>query len=292
MKTSNLFRHSLVATGLIVIAAGWVNPASAGPVLLTGHDPDFHAQGQQSGVDQLNIILNYVTSGTYNTGTQKFLFVESNLPATSGHRIGEQGLTTPGVGLPSGLVSGVNFDQVNAAGLAALPNFNGYSAIVVASDFGGMLTDAEITELVARKADIAAFVNAGGGLAAFAECGVGFGNCIPDLVNASTPLFGFVPVNVSSVDTTAPYIVTPFGASLGFTDAMVSDCCTHNSFGQIGGLSVIDNDQNGIPTTLAGNVRITDGGFTPVPEPSTLALLSLCAAGLGFVRRSKQKQVA
>src|SRR5512140_2065509 len=129
--------------------------AHAGNVFLTGHDPDFHAQDAVSGQHILSAALNYVTNGTYNGGVRRFLWVESDLAPTSGHRVGEVGLTT------IGLTEGVNFDEATAANLATV-DFSPYSAIVVASDFGGMLTDAEITGLVARKADIATFVNNGG----------------------------------------------------------------------------------------------------------------------------------
>src|SRR5882757_11194550 len=89
------FKHMRSGTAFLVVATTLlVGTASAGPILLTGHDPDFHAQVQQSGKDQLNIYLNYVTGGTYNTGTEKFLFVESNLAPTAGHFVGENGLTS------------------------------------------------------------------------------------------------------------------------------------------------------------------------------------------------------
>src|SRR5438552_12554608 len=92
------FNRLRAGTAFLGVAATLlVGTASAGPVLLTGHDPDFHAQVQQSGVDQLNIYLNFVTGGTYNTGAEKFLFVESNLPPTAGHFVGENGLTAIGL---------------------------------------------------------------------------------------------------------------------------------------------------------------------------------------------------
>jgi hypothetical protein len=44
-----------------------------------------------------------------------------------------------------------------------------YSAIVVGSDFGGMLTQAELDILDAHQADIINFLNAGGGLYGISE---------------------------------------------------------------------------------------------------------------------------
>lgn len=275
-------RLILVSTAVATMA--WATASQAGPVFLTGHDPDFHAQDSTGASNLLRESLNFVTGGSYSGGVKRFLFVESDIPTPSGHRIGENGLNA------LGLAEGVNYDEVDAAGLAALANFKGYSAIVVASDFGGLLGDAEIRGLTARKADIAAFVNAGGGLAAYAECGVGFSNCNPDLVNATTPLFGFVPIGVSSVNTTSPYTVTPYGASLGLTDADVNDP-THNSFLPVSGLNVVDHDAAGIPTTYAGNVTIGGGGFG-VPEPGTWAFMVLGFGAMGAALRSRRRLIA
>jgi hypothetical protein len=276
-------RHLAAAAAATALLLG-SGVAQAGPVFLTGHDPDFHAQSQASGVAEETVALNFVTGGTYASGTSKFLWVESNDSVPSGHLFGMNSLTGA-----LGLTQGVNFDHVDAAGLASV-DFSDYSAIVVASSFGGMTTDAEIQALVARKADIAKFVNAGGGLAAFAECFPTSSFCDGSLVNASTPLFGFVPITVSSVATTAPYHVTAFGASLGLTDADVSDCCTHNSFASAAGLNIVDLDQNGVPTTLAGNVRITSGGFG-VPEPASWVLLILGAGAMGTRLRWRRRTI-
>ena len=271
----------LLSALAVSAALAFASSANAGLVYLTGHDPDFHSQDAIGGKNQLNVALNYVTGGSYNNGTTKFLWVESNLPATSGHRIGFDGLAAIGVGAG-------NVDRVNAAGLAGV-NFGAYSAIVVASTFGGMLTSAEINALIARSGDIANFVNAGGGLAAFAEC---FQTAVCDGSNTAAPttLFGYLPITVTSVTTVAPYFVTPLGASLGLTNADVSECCTHNSFGATGGLGVVDRDQNGIATTLAGNVQITGGGFTPtIPEPATWGLMLLGFGGLGAMLRWRRR---
>ena len=270
---------AVAAAAALTLTAG---AAQAGEIFITGHDPDFHAQGQLSGQNQLNVALNFVTNGTYNDGSTKFLWVESHDPIGSGHRRGYDGLSFIGVG------SG-NVDWVDAAGLAGV-DFSDYSAIVVASSFGGMLTTAEINALIARSADIKSFVNAGGGVAAFAECFLGDLGCGgSETVTIGTQLFGFLPVNVSAVATVAPYTLTPFGLGLGLTESDVDDCCTHNSFSATGGLQLVDFDQNGVATTLAGNVRIGGGGFEGIPEPGAWALMLLGFGGIGALLRSRRR---
>ena len=269
--------HTRIFAGAIVAAALMMGNAGAGPVFLTGHDPDFHAQGSGGAQVLLTKALNYVTGNTTFTPGHKFLYVQSHLAPPGGFLDGNGGLAA------LGLVNGTNYDQADAAGLAALSSFSAYTAIVVASDFGAMLTDAEIQQLVTMAPQIKTFINAGGGLAAFAECGIGFPNCNSNNVNAATPLFGFLPVTVTSVGTTAPYHVTAFGAGLGLTDADVNDP-THNSFGLIGGLNVVDTDSAGVPTTLAGVVTVGSGGFN-APEPMSLAIFGCGLIGAAAMRR-------
>ena len=189
--------------------------------------------------------LNFVTGGTFDDGAAtKFLWVESRIsPTPEGHRVGEVGLNT------IGLTLGTNYDRVNAAELASV-NFSNYTAIVVASTFGGLLGQDELNTLSARKVDIASFVNLGGGVFAMAECD-NSPTCQGDLVSDPSSVFAWLPVVVSSVAANAPFTVTPFGAGLGLTNDDVNDP-THNSFGLTGGLNVVDNDVTGIPTNSGG----------------------------------------
>jgi hypothetical protein len=278
-------KHLLSAAALSA-ALACASAAHAGKVYLTGHDPDYHSQAQVSGKVQLNVALKFVTGDTYKDGSTKFLWVESHDPIIGGHLRGYDGLAAIGV-------TSANVDWVDAAGLATV-DFSKYSAIAIASTFGGMTSAAEIDELIARKGDIKSFVNGGGGLAAFAECipsvtvGCDSGSYMP----ADEPLFGFLPISTTSVGTSPPYHVTSFGAGLGLTDFDVSDCCTHNSFSSTGGLKVVDFDSATvpIPTTLAGDVKISDGGFTGVPEPGTWTLMLLGFGGLGAVLRSRRRE--
>ncbi|MBL8698075.1 MAG: hypothetical protein JNK67_06870 [Alphaproteobacteria bacterium] len=281
--TALAFKRLAIAAAVTFGAAGFgAGSALAGPVFLTGHDPDFHAQDSVHAQHLLSNGLSFVTGGTFDDAApaKKFLWVESNLAPPGGFRVGKLGLTT---GL--GLVEGVHFDQVNGADFATV-DLSLYSAVAVASSFGGMLTSAEIAALNARAGDIKTFVNAGGGLLALAECFPASSFCLANNVTAADALFGFVPVAVSSAVTVAPYSLTAAGAAMfpALTDDDMNDP-THNSFGATGGLTVVDVDSAGTPTTLAGIVRITDGGFEGIPAPATLAVFGAALVGLAGLRR-------
>jgi hypothetical protein len=277
---------------MVTAAALFVGtPAMAGPIFLTGHDPDFHSIESQGARNLLQSGLNFVTGGTFDDGAAtKFLWVESRITPPNGHRTGENGLGT------LGLTLGINYDRANGAEFASV-DLSNYTAIAIASGFGGLLTRAELDALIARSDDIANYVNAGGGLLALAECSPCGGGA--DLL-AGGDLFGFLPVDVSAIPPSPPFTVTAEGAAAPFNlvNGDVNDP-THNSFGLIGGLTPLDRDQGNQATTLAGNVRIVDdGGFCtedtpcPVPAPAGIVLVAsglLGLAGLSWRRRRDPK---
>ena len=257
----------------------------AGPIFLTGHDPDFHSQGQPDAAEFFTTALNYVMNGTLNDNVHKLLWVESKLAPNGGHVTGANSLPI------IGLTAGIDYDWVDAAGFATA-NLANYAAIGVASTFGGMLTSAELNALIARSADIAAFVNSGNGIFASAECNANQCGGADNLTVPHGAFYSFIPVVASSIANADPYTLTAFGNAFGFTaagKAYINECCTHNSFGLTGGLNVIDFDSAGHPTTLAGVFRIEDGELHPVPEPVTMSLFGVGLAGYAFKRARRRR---
>ena len=259
----------------------------AGSIFLTGHDPDFHASlgGNLTGARDLNIAaINFVMDSGFNpfvSTAPKFLFVESSISPPSGHTNGVNGI------IASGYVSGTNFDFADASTLnAALNNLgaaSGYSAIVVASDFGGVLTQAELNILNARSADIISFLNAGGGLYAMAESAAPYGL-------TSTGEFGFLPFIVSSAalnQTEVGNTLTSFGTSLGLLTSDINGNASHNIFTSTGGMNVVDYDAAGDILSLAVRAQVTPVGVVPEPESALLLLSGLAA--LAFGRRRPRR---
>jgi hypothetical protein len=269
----------MVALGLAVAAMS----ASAGSIFVTGHDPIWHANfgGNAVGANNLATIgIDYARNGS----ALPFLFIESKtVPVPSGNAQSAPFLTSALGYAPASYV------VMDAADLSALPDFrtalNAFSAIVVASDHGGMLTAAELGFLNAHSADIVSYLNAGGGLYAEAESNAA------GLIG-TTPRFGFLPFLVASADFNSAETgntVTPFGAGLGLVDSDVNGNFSHNFFSSTGGMSAVDlfNGNPQMPLTLAYRGQIGDVGV--VPEPETYALMAVGLLAIALVRRRARR---
>lgn len=258
----------------------------AGSIFLTGHDPDFHALvgGNSLGAQHINqSAINFILDSAFNpfvATAPKFIVVQSHIPIPGGHVDGRLGIAA------SGYVEGVDFDVHDASTLNAALNGLGtlYSGIVVASDFGGLLTQAELDILNARSTDIINFLNAGGGLYAMAESNNGAH------LTPAGGRFGFLPfvVTGTSLDQSETgFTVTAFGAALGLTAADINGNASHNFFPSTFGMNVVDLDAQGNIMSLASRALVTPGGVGDVPEPSTYLM---AAMGIGMIALAKYRR--
>ncbi len=263
---------SILLLSLVISSPTW-----AGPIFLIGHDPDFHAIDDLGARNLMSTAIDFARDGD----PAKFVYIDSKGSVPAGHRAGVGGITA------SGYTMGVDFDYFSAADMTA--GFwstlqTTYSAIVVASDFGGILRNAELDNLNANALTIASFINAGGGLVALSEGDPTWG------LTAGGNNFGFLPVSSGpAANPQPPYSVTPYGASLGLTNADVASP-SHNFFTELpAGFQVVSRDARGRIMSMAGVVGIDGGGgFVPLPEPGTLVLFGLGLAGMGLMRRRQK----
>lgn len=276
------------ASALITVLASvaTATPSLAASIFLTGHDPDFHAYigGNPTGARKINQVgISYVMDPTFNTfvsgGINKFLFVESKISPPSGHTQGVNGIIASGYNL------GSDFEYHDATTLNTELNLLGtkYSAIVVASDFGGILTQAELDILNSRKTDIVNFLQNGGGIYAMAESNLGA------RLTPSGGQFGFLPFITTSTalgQNEIGNIVTPFGNSIGLTNSDINGNASHNIFTGTFGLNIVDTDPQGHILSLAGRNLPTPP--QSVPESSPLFGLSAIVA-LGALSKLAKK---
>ena len=280
----NIKKLLLAAGTLLVLFGLFATSAFAGSIFLTGHDPDFHASMTPSntlGAQHLNQAgISFIMDPLFNpfaTGAAtKFLFVEGMFDPPIGHRRGVDGIVASGFGL------GSDFEHHDATTLDAQLDLLGtvYGGLVIASDFGGRLSQAELDILNARSANIIGFLNAGGGLYAMSESNHGAG------LTPGGGHYGYLPFVVSSVPANQAeqgVMLTTFGESLGLVTSDVNGNFSHNIFDEDSlafGMQVVDFDSLERILTIAGRTS-----FIPTPEPGTLLLLATGALALGLGRR-------
>lgn len=251
----------------LVLLGGVTTPLGAGQIFLSGHDPDFHASlgGNAAGAQT---IIQDALAFARNGNTAPILLLETSTAnnVLGDHTDSETGLMDSGYSAAN--TPGNHYVKLDDAQFATA-NLSLYSAIFVPSDHGGTLTGDDLAALDARQGAIAAYLNAGGGLVAFAEDGFH----TPATNNPQPPLYGFLPFPVGSgalEQSESGYTLTPFGQSLGLTNADINGNASHGFFTSAGPLKVVDTDPSGHVISIAGTVGA-------VPEPS-----SLIPAGLGI----------
>ena len=242
--------------------------ACAGSVFLTGHDADSHADstgGNPFGARNINqaainFIRNPVVNPFVGVAPAGFLFVESRIEPSPEHNRGVNGIKK------SGFVEGVDFRHHDASTLDSQLDLLGtkYDSIVVASDGGGLLTQAEVDILVARSADIMAFLNSGGGIYATNDTISGL---------SKSPGYSFLPFVRSHFDNTfeAGFQLTNLGEGIGLSTSDVNGNVSHTVFDGTFGLHVIDRDADGQIISLAGRGPVNASGFCADPiDPPTI----------------------
>ena len=268
-----------ILTGLSLLSAPMI---LAGNLVLTGHDDDYHQSTQAKA--QASGMIAFARNG-------------SSLPVLAFDH---------GSLLTSLLTSiGVSFTRVDpdlGVPAASLFSTSTYSAIVIASDqtCGGCdNTTTSSANLAAAASSFATFVNAGGGVVAFAGA-------------SNTSYYAFLPASATNpgiVSCFSCFTQTTAGASVGIP-AVNSDA-PHNYFGfpGTGGMAPqwqVAESYTGSASSSGGTVNLTNqpftvfisgatvsgggfgGGGTSVPiSPAALAMIAvgLMAASMYFLRK-------
>ncbi len=249
-----------------------------GRLYVTGQDSIWHAGKGTNYTGARNLArgaIDFARGGS----TKPFLFVESKTVEPPPGNAREAPYLETALGYAS-----TDFVVMDESDLNALSDFaatlSTYSALVVASDHGGMLTAAELSYLNNQSSAILQYLNNGGGVVAFAQSNA------KGLLGSETP-FGFIPFLISSTafhTNETGNTVTAYGkAKFGFTDQDVNGNFSHNYFTASGGMQAVTL-LNGIPDaplTLAYEGQFTSGGVVvSVPEPSVLFTVALGALAL------------
>jgi hypothetical protein len=263
----------------VVLGLGFAGAASAGNIVLTGHDNDLHCffGSGSSACATTAAEASFVNGGTTKTilvidnGTQL-----SNTLSTLGFNV---------VAKTVGAITAADFDN----------SLYGSFAVASVTGCGGCDNPAGSGLVLAGfSAAIASFFNAGGGI--LGMTGDGDPNA-----------FAYVPESggtISAIGDISGFVATAAGTAgiPGF--AAVNGDQTHNVFSgfaaayQVAEIFDPDGNGDGPATTIfvnGGTIICTGAACTitgSAPEPTTLALLGAGMFGLGAIRRRRQRTAA
>ena len=295
LATRRILYLVLVTAALMVVLPAAA--AQAGRLIVTGHDTDLHCGG--GGGSQCHFVevaTNYVRAGAPDP-TKPVLVLDNDEANGGGGNYDVVRALDNAFGM--GVVPRVVFEPQSAEWAAEPLTTDRYSAIIVASDYqcGGCDLNppqpgvddstADSDAINARKADIEAFFNAGGGI--FANAGGVHGDGDPS--SGADVYYNFVPIPVGGVEVTSPFCLTSEGQALGFEDQECPDeskrsgtrddincCATHNSFAEPAAgtaLKVSERDAANFPETLFAEGIISGG---QIVTPADLAITKVDSA--------------
>jgi hypothetical protein len=253
------------AAALLVTPAA----ASAGNLIVTGHDTDHHCgAAETSRPGQCHFVrvgIDFARRGAPDPAKPVLVLTKGDNEAANaidkafGAGAVPYVVVTPG----SGQFAATPIDTAN------------FSAIYVASDrtCGGCdLNDFDTTPdsdaINARAGDIQRFFNAGGGL--FVNAGAAHGD--GDANSGRDTYYDFLPLPVGATAVAPPFTLTAAGRELGLEDSRngiganddINCCETHNAFRRPAAgsaLKVAETDSSGNAVTLYTSGAIADGRF-------------------------------
>lgn len=208
----------VLALGLLTARSS--RAAVGGPVVVLGIDAEDNGAGPHGPISNYINLTNAILAKVLNGGTGILVVGGGKLPADPDDVTAFWNAI--GAAIPTQPVTFVNDDTT--PGSIAAQSFAGFALIVVVSSFDetpyGGLTSDENTALVSRSADVAAFVDGGGGVLGFTQSG--FAN--PYLYLGG--IGGVVATTGLQYQDITP---TAEGTQLGVTDAL-DVCCWHDEF--------------------------------------------------------------
>ncbi len=235
---------SLVAFAAPAMAAG-------GPVVLMGIDAEDGGGGSHGPITSYQDVVSSVNGQVTNGGT--------GILVIGGGKSATDDVTEFWTAIGTGLGIPVTF--VNGAANITSRSFAGFAIIAVVSSSSevssGGLTQAENNALAGRQADVAAFVNGGGGLIGFSQTG------LSNPYAYITGLGGFTFATSQSYSNINP---TPTGEAVGVTNAL-DVCCWHDSYLTFPSfLQVLATDPSGRAAVIGGlGVIVSDSPCTATP---------------------------